>query len=327
MRQPCPYDASEREVRRKAYHMYIVQFIHSWKEHVFPLSEQEPDGRFRVPWNSGKHCRRLVKHLGDYVEDDFRKKGMLTFWTEWESQTFATDVRKLKGEAKFIHEVRYPLIPHGNINAHGDCAMNGNNHTLTALQNTDPCVFGCSFKYSNCLQSQKHRHVFQNLEEGSMIVFVSRHSEKWYLDTVLVTHGGCVSYVTPQTSSINCSPVYRSLTLNRIPPREKHYFYRGVACVTDEEARDGVFSYTPAQKYSGGIDDLKRCRLDLQGINATIGRNIFSISKPQGYKPIEADADLVRRVWCEIKDQVTNQKFVLGVHFDWPKINVEKVGA
>ena len=322
VREPCQYDVSERAVRRMACHMHIVQFIHSWEEHTFPIIKQESDGRFLVPWNGGKHHRRLVKHFGDYVEGNLRKKGLLTFWTEWEAPTFATDVRRLNGEAKFIHEVRYPTIPSGNINGHAVCSDNGNSHCSTALQNTDPCVFGSSFKYSNCLQSQKRRHTFQNLEDGSMLVFVSRHSEQWYLDTVLVTHGECVSYVTPEASSINCSPVYRKLTLDRIPPGERHYFYRGVTCSTDEVARDGVFSYTPARKYSGDRDDCKRCRLDLQGINAAIGRNIFSISKPQGHKPIEANAVLVRRVWQEIKDQVTGQDFVLGVHFDWPsKLN------
>ena len=299
--------------------MHIVQFIHSWNEHVFPLVEQEPDGRFRVPWNCGKHCRRLVKHFGNYVDGNQLKQGTLTFWTEWEAQTFATDMRKLKGEAKFIHEVRYPMIPHGNINTHGDCVTNRNNHTPTALQNTDPCVFGCSFKYSNCLQSQKRRHVFQNLEEGSMIVFVSRHSDQWYLDTVLVTRGDGVPYVTPASNMIACSQTYRNLTLDRLTQGRNHYFYRGMTPVSVDVVRDGIFSYTPARKYSGEIDDLKRCCLDLQGINAVLGRNIFSISKPQGHKPIEADADLVRRIWCEIKDQVTEQEFVLGVHFDWPK--------
>ena len=302
----------------RPYHMHIVQFIHPWEEHVFPLAEQGSDGRFRVPWNEGVHRRRLVKHFGDYVEGNHRKKGLLTFWTEWEAQTFATDIRNLKGEAKFIHEVRSPMIPHSNINAHGCCSASKNCYASTALLNTDPCVFGSSFKYSNCLQSQKRRHVFQNLEDGSMIVFVSRHSEQWYLDTVLVTHGECVSYVTPANSSVNCSQTYRDLTLDRIPPKRRHYFYRGVTCVSAGEAREGIFSYVPACSYSGEIDDSKRCRLDLQRINDAVGQNIFSVSLQQGHKPIDADTDLVRRVWQEIKDQVTKQEFVLGVRFDWP---------
>ncbi len=300
--------------------MHIVQFVHSWKEYSFPLAEQDTYGRFCVPWNGGKHCRRLVKNFGDYVDGNRLKKSTLTFWTEWEAPTFATDVRKWNGEAKFIHEVRYPTITSGNINQHGVCSENRDCHGLTALLNTDPCVFGSSFKYSNCLQSQKYRHVFQNLEEGSMILFVSHTSDQWYLDTVLVTHGNCVPYVTPKISTIDCSQAYRDLTLNRLLSGEKHYFYRGVTYNSPSAMRYGVFSYVPAHIYSGNIDDCKRCRVDLQKINETIGQNIFSIGIPQGHKPTKSSAKLIRRVWQEIKTQVTEQDFVLGVHFDWPKL-------
>lgn len=140
----------------------IVQFPHPAREYDVPDYRGEgcPCG-----WNTGDHRRRFLLSRGDYVDAaGGLQTGDLLFWSEWEANTRVTRLHRAVGQnlATWLHEPQYPipcLHPVGNDDTH-------------CCQNTDPCVFGASFKYALCRQRRDGSPTrMQNLEPGSLIVF------------------------------------------------------------------------------------------------------------------------------------------------------------
>ena len=298
--------------------MHVIQFIHPGKE--FPVSETNsailPDGRYEVGWNTEKHHRRLVKHIGSYVDNDgvLCRNFDLVFWTEWEGPTVATrlDVARDELHARYVHEVQYPTVPEGMDDVRRECDDNLDDNCEDGLLNTDPCVFGDTFKYSNCQQSKEG--VLRWLENGSLIIFVSRIQGEYYLDTVFVTKSG-LEYETDSVDTINCSQQYRKLTLDRLPTGRSYTFYRCQEFTDNNQ----IFSFVPAKTLTGDEADYVRCRLDITAINNVAGCHAFGAELKQKFKCTIASVNLNQSIWSEIVRQIRNQGFVLGVHFDWPR--------
>ena len=301
--------------------MRIVQFIHPRQE--FPVSdtnsELRPDGRYNVAWNTGRHCRRLVKHPGDYVDGDgvLQQNAELTFWTEWEGPTVATRLNSVRDmiHARYLHEVQHPVVPAGMENTRRECCDDSDDSDDgcgDGLLNTDPCVFGDTFKYSNCQQASNG--VLRKLGAGSLILFVSRIQGEYYLDTAFLTGRG-IDYTTNQANAIDCSTQYRDLTLNRLSLGKNFTFYRSVGFATDTP----VYSFVPAKVYTGNATDYLRCRLDSEEINRVTGYEVFSLGLTQKFKSTVADLRLVQNVWSEIDRQIRVQGFVKATHFGWPQ--------
>ena len=148
----------------------VVQFMHSGNEFLMSTCEHTPlpkicvDGSLQVPWSMEKnHFRRLVRHDGWFVDKsgDY-KNGNLAFWTEWEAETIARHLVMDKNffKAHFVHEVQCPRTVPGTASC--GRAEVGYSH---GYQNTDPCVFGDTFKYSNCHQSA--RGDLRRMKQGS----------------------------------------------------------------------------------------------------------------------------------------------------------------
>ena len=293
--------------------MHIIQFIHPGKE--FPVgdtnSDRRPDSRYNVHWNmKNHHHRRLVKHNGRYVDTNgVLHEGDLLFWTEWEGCTTAKRLESQNGliNAHYLHEVVYPVY------------ANRRNGATTCCQNTDPCVFGRSFKYSNCRQ-RGPRCTLRNLQQGSLIAFMSMIQGVYYLDTIFVVDTS-QEYSTDKTGTVNCSAEYRTLTLNRLPAHKNFRFYRGVTCPDNGKKVNALFSFTPSRLYSGldNQHDFARCALDIDAINQAVGRSVFSGSYLQGIKQTLSIEQETWKTWKEIVRQMTVQGFVCGVNFDWPR--------
>ena len=123
----------------------IVMFPHSPKEYQVPRQCCQ-NGNGVCGWNMGKHRRRFLLREGDYVDvaNALQTKTDLLFWSEWEANTRVTRLHPAVGQnlATWLYEPQYPIpCPHpvGNDDTH-------------CCQNTDPCVFGDSFKYAVCRQ-------------------------------------------------------------------------------------------------------------------------------------------------------------------------------
>lgn len=273
-------------------------------------------------WTGGGHCRRLVCHKGQYVDRNWKfGADNLAFWSEWEGPTTATRI-SLKGDpffARFVHRVRYPHKSDCDMESSvrcgcgdGEKCQSGCGGKRGAFMDTDPCVFGRTFKYSHCRQGASSS--LRGLPSGSLVVFGSYKRGMFFLDTVLVVDGG-VGYKKESVNRIACSETYKNLTLRRIADKYTTFtFYRGTKY--DGDAK--VFSFTPARVCGEeGYD--KRCVIkdnDLAKLNGLIDKQVFKYMP--GFSVAVADRDKIKKVWNEIVRQVMAQGFVLGVHFGWP---------
>lgn len=292
--------------------MHIIQFIHPGPE--FPINDRNSqllnNGKRAVQWSTEpNHYRRLVRHHGSFVDaNGVINDGEVAFWTEWEAHTIATRFGRAVSRlhAKYYHEIQTLIVPQG-VGNRVNCRAGANN----GLLNTDPCVFGRTFKYALCQQHENG--VLRSLAENSLILFLSRIQGTYYLDTLFVV-GESRDYTTGSANNIICSNEYRTLTLDRLSKGQNFTFYRGKRypqCHT-------LFSFTPAKVWSNDDDVRARCPLNLQAINQIARRDIFSTRLTQGFKATISNANLVSRVWNEIVRQVRQNQFVLGSHFSMP---------
>jgi len=300
----------------------IVQFIHPGRE--FPVGETNATirdvGRFDVDWSrEPSHYRRLVKHAGSYRNSSgLLQQGELAFWTEWEGPTVAMRIGGARGRisARFIHNVCYPIVPEDvGVERERCCAACGDDVCGDGLLNTDPCVFGNTFKYSNCQQAENG--VLRHLEIGSLILFMSRIDGQYYLDTAFIVGQEGVPYSTNKAHLLDCSQEYRALTLDRLSANRNFTFYRGAVVAGSDDANP-LFSFVPAREWTGNVDACGRCRLDIGSLNESVHADVFSHGLTQKFKSYDADMNAIQNVWQEVVAQVTSQGFVLGVHFDWP---------
>ena len=303
----------------------IVEFPHPYLE--FPCSRNFLDKVQGVTrWNGGDHCRRLVKHFGQYVDLKGKlREGDLALWTEWEANTIAKRVQNYQrgNSAKWVHEV---LLPNPQLSknpcrakASGCCA--GGCGGVCCGANTDPCVFGSSFKYCLCKQDH-YPKVLKNLDAGSIILFGCINGGKYYLDTVFVVKTFEKYSTTPSSmKSLGVSNAYKELTLKRFSGKD-NVLYRGV---TVKDSPDEMFSFTPAERWAEDGQGIgRRCELDIQSLNNLHVDLQFSAKRGVAQCVVHTivpndKPDLNRLVWEEVRSQVLDNKFVMGTHFDWPK--------
>ena len=308
----------------------IVQFFHPGRE--CPVG-RIPEGEFvSVSWNGGgcgeqqkpardkraskckticgNHTRRLISHDGTYIDDNGKPQtARLAFWGEWEARTTAAAMPPATGPGFFAHWVHVVESP-----------FEGAGKQAT---NTDPCVFGSTFKYCCCQQhmkSERKPRLMRQLPPGSLVLFGSNLSGQFVLDTVFVVGDHRAPYeATGTCAELGVSEEYQELTLRRLDKKEMNTFYRGLPF----HRSGAMFSFVPARLFKNG--DFKcgeRFVLDFKKVNACLhSSKAFAVKQgqTQGIHPIEAEQEVVRAVWTEIVRQVREQGFVLGVRFGWPK--------
>jgi len=297
---------------------------------LFPHHGDEYDPKMAIPagrsahcsWNLGEHRRRLLRSAGKYVDSNGNVlNGDLAFWSEWEAETIVTKLPSVMGihlhpMAKWIHEPQPPQ-PIRPYLYDGKCCMN-----------TDPCVFGDTFKYALCKQVQFHL-TLQHLPAGSLIFFGATRkdangTERFYLDTLFVVNSR-TPYIGPDTAhKVQCSTQYRILTLNQTPAGEQLAFYRGA------NQPDAAFSFTPARIYDGPNGRCRqRCPLDFPVLNAKLsslgvvyrgGSAFFNEKKKTGVSAVSVAPSVANAIWQEALTLVYQQNFLAGIRFDWPRI-------
>ena len=297
----------------------IVQFFHPGRECF--VGSNSVNASVSIPWVGGScgarnrkddvkrrssHSRRLVLHQGDYVTAQGRILcADLVFWTEWEARTTAIPLKPSgPHSAQWMHTVVSPLSP-GRIGE----------------SNTDPCVFGSSFKYCCCQQTREG--TMRRLPPGSMILFGSCLNHRFALDTVFVVEGAGVPYDaedSKQIEGLGTSPEYRALALDRLKSG-RMTFYRGR---TPAQAASGrPYSFSPAKIFDERDPKCgERFLLDAPAVNRQLPSRSKTfapiLGQTQGKKVVPASVATVSAVWKEIVRQVRAAGFVLGVRFDWP---------
>lgn len=290
----------------------IVQFCHPGPEYQVKMRPGQTSTD--VPWVIGPggekcgagcgslHRRRLISHMGTYVDkDNKQQRCKLSFWGEWEAETKAEIIdsapRGDRRHAHWVHAVKSPLQAKGNN-----------------LLNTDPCVFGKTFKYCRCLQ--RKRNSLRHLPPGSLILFGSTIQGCFYLDTVFVVDGEGVPYDTATRGRLNVSQEYRDLTLERIDPGE-HTFYRGRTFQSGEP-----YSFVPAKPFQKGNPQCGlRFQLNVEKINKLLSSCASGLIPDLGrfHHDIPVNRKTLQAVWKAILQQVRNADFLPAVRFNWPK--------
>lgn len=312
--------------------MLIIQFPHRKDE--YPCNRFWLNQTLGITrWNpTDKHWRRLVRHKGEYVDRVGKKYGELAFWTEWEANTHAeqfpshlVNANAVGVTAKWVHAVLKPTRKYfPNMPAVCDlCAFN-----------TDPCVFGDTFKYCCCRQSAIAltksilRHADED-EEGALIIFCSRLEGKLCVDTVIVIPPDKgQDYVAGNANSIRklgTSQDYRNLTLDRLQQGCHYRFYRGA---TYQNQHEEMYSFTPARKWNdkgcGERFVLDLSKIQKIGTAAGVG-NILEAESWRNIKKTTCSTTAGKSVWSEIVSQIDSKGGVLGVHFDWPTNTVSGI--
>jgi hypothetical protein len=270
---------------------FVVQFPH-------PGGEHNPGNQQRQPWNTGNHRRKFLQSYGRYLDKDGSlSEGDLVFWGEWEAPSYVIKRWEQKDSLpRFLH---LPVW---------ECPA-----TTTMRQNTDPWVFGDSFRFSNCQQltPKRNRSFLQSLTLGSLILFGSTIGADFVIDTVFVIKDGHrFSPGEPPESdeAFGICTVESLLTSGN--PNDPLTLYRGA---TYEAAVDGMYSFVPCRP--AHVDEV---RFPRPAISLGPYVNPKSTQSARCSKA-RSHAD-VREQWNRIRKQVLDAGCLLAVWVSTPQL-------
>lgn len=137
------------------------------------------------------HCRKFMKHNGDYLDDEnmLQTNKSLMFWGEYECRSeFELLPRGVNSDYDHPIACHTPLYPNQD----------------TQGLNTDPFIFGKEFYY-HCCKIGRHRY-----QSGDMVLFgtVFKSSDfEFHLDTLIIIDSQVsVSDISPSSSFRKCNP-------------------------------------------------------------------------------------------------------------------------
>lgn len=271
--------------------VYVVHFPHPGPEHR-PSADS-------MPWNQDSHARKFMLVNGEYGDaESSPTAGELVFWGEWEGPS-----RVLKRWGNSGELPRYLHAP-----VWEPPAVEG------FRQNTDPWVFGDSFRYSNCKQltnGRKNPSALQRLTVGSLIVFGSGKPKegRFILDTVIVVGERAGTFVPNEPDNLRVDQRFRQGTIESLatcPPdvaSATFTLYEGASRTNPVE---GMFSFTPCLPSHGNAPRFARPDIELSGLI-----NPASTQTPSGAKDPRS-IDEAKSAWLSIVDQVLRQDLLLA---------------
>ena len=229
----------------------IIQIPHSGGEHgynspIFPavnLPAPFNQTNARMTWNTNSHKRKYLFWHGDYVDvNNILQHGDFYFWGEWEPPTYVFDSGIRGNSPRYVH---FPIQGSSLVPPNGRAAAPGCGQAIHSCgANTDPCVFGDTFKYIIC--QQKSSMGCHN--NGDMLLFGSFHHGDFRLDTVFVVDKVFPYTLLPGQNPQLGNPVsaeYQNVTVRRIVGPNKpitRWFYRGNTFVNARTP----YSFSPA---------------------------------------------------------------------------------
>jgi hypothetical protein len=274
---------------------FVVQFPH-------PGCEHNPGMAQRQPWNAGNHGRKFLQSFGRYVDGNRSLgQGNVVFWGEWEAPSYyiiPKSWERADALPRFLHR---PVWERPTPNER--------------RLNTDPWVFGDSFRYSNCRQLT--RSALQRLTPGSLILFGSTIDAQFVIDTVFVVKDSCPFSPRrpPETDEAFRVCTVESLltTGNRDDP---FTLYRGAAY---EDRFNDMYSFVPCRL--ADADDMRFARPCI---------SLGGYVNPKNWRAAcltpcsQAD---VRRQWENVRKQVVDAGCLLGVWFATPKLDMDSTAG
>ncbi len=290
----------------------IVQFTHPGGEH-----KPDNENKNHRSWNMGTHQRKFMLVNGRYVNKTGLQKDKLMFWGEWEPPSYVSRL-ETGGDSllpKWLHRPYLPLeIP--NPKGYQKC-------NEKSYQNTDPFVFGDSFKYFVCKQiveAWKRRTQLAELDKGSIILFGSTSGRTsdvafFQLDTVFVV-GDYIEYDISDKNALkdeSVSDTYRRIVYKMVFPKPADYslklrLYSGA---TYNNPYKGMYSFAPSKVYKNDISGFPRVQVRQKDLNF-ITNNLNAAPKY-----IKVTMEEATYYWEEIRKISINQGCVEGVNFEY----------
>ena len=273
--------------------VFVVQFPHPGAEHVL-------DSGSRMPWNTGRHGRKFLRSAGRSVGPQGRARTTdLVFWGEWEAPSRI--VGRWPQEGHLPRELHVPIWERPPPPSY--------------RQNTDPWVFGETFRYSNCKQLtyRQNPSALQTLTPGSVIFFGSRLFGEFVLDTVFVVKDAVPYYPhdPPETDEAFRVCTIESLITDGCADYP-FALYRGA---TFEDPVADMFSFAPCRDAGGSGARFARPPISLPGyINPASAQSPSGARRP----PTIGQAS---EQWRSVREQVFLAGCELGVSFDTPRFD------
>lgn len=274
---------------------FVVQLPH-------PGGEHNPGNARRQSWNAGRHRRKFLCNPGRCVaEDESVGDGALVFWGEWEAPSYVIERWAPKDFLpRFLHSPVWERPAAGGM----------------PRQNTDPWVFGDSFRFSNCRQLTPKRKpsALQKLTPGSMVLFGSTIDREFTIDTVFVVKDSCPFSPgkPPETDEAFRVCTVESLVTKGNAATDPFTLYRAA---TYEAPINGMYSFVPCRRADGDNARFPRPSISLPGYV-----NPKSTQAARGAKNPRYVAD-VREQWENVRKQVFDAGCLLGVWFSTPQLD------
>ncbi|MDY0083329.1 MAG: hypothetical protein RBR74_09125 [Ignavibacteriaceae bacterium] len=281
----------------------IIQFTHPGGEH----KPDERNGGLKS-WNTGSHKRKYMLSSGKYILNEKILKGDLLFWGEWEPPSSVIKLNKTNFyEPLWLHK---PLLP---------LELPLSNGYQKSYQNTDPFVFGKSFKYLVCKQFKpKTLKTTQlaKLDKGSVILFGStagknRGTSFFQLDTVFVISKYIDYDISDPEALMNVDDLYRKIVFKMAFPfhNNKPLTLRLYKGATFENKYNGMYSFVPARVWNNNASGFPRVKLhDIEYLTNNLN------SAP---KITELPDNEIKKFWEKIVKISRKQGCVEGVGFNY----------
>jgi hypothetical protein len=326
-------DYVHENIRSNIMALCIVQFPHPGGD----PGTDDPGGNIKS-WNRSftksrkkiPHVRKFMIAPGSYVEEingkEIYQQRDLFFWGEWEPPSKVHHLNRIQVQ----EEELYPQYLHKPYLPPPPFPQNTRDEK-NPYQNTDPFVFGDSFRYAIC--RQRAGNIMTRLDKGSLILFGIGKEEKgkaprFLLDTVFVV-AGYRDYKDYSPNALHDKKLPKDISDIDAPQDEELYWDIVVkmACgpyplngsiirrlyygATYEKTYKGMYSFAPAHKYEGTVLGFPRVTLCLNS-------PYFTNNLTRNFKSSEVDSATIKAFWEEIREISRIQGCVEGVYFDMP---------
>ncbi|WP_339099657.1 hypothetical protein [Candidatus Enterococcus lemimoniae] len=296
----------------------IIQFIHGGKD-----NSEVVEGVANWTKLKSNHNRKLLKYRGNYISNlknleakiESGKDKELLFWAEWEPPTSVERVSRSRNQI-FSGDQNRDKIKY----LHTPTPVPKIKKTNCKYQNTDPYVLGKRFFYSNCLQKTKGKGIgLHDLNRGDIILFGSRHSEKFYVDTVFVVgNRECVYTKKDIGKRIEAtSGVFKTTVTDRvlsISDRDSKWTLYSAAMFNDSnEDINNMFSFFPC-RLADSAQNFSDIKLDFNDEKFELTSNLS-----QSFKVIKKEN--MFDYWQTMVEETFRQNLLLGWCSDEPPLS------
>lgn len=249
------------------------------------------------------HSRKYLITDGLYLNDMSGgiEDGKIGFWGEWEAESYVETNKNFRKTSQIIQLPQYFHYPVKPIATPSQPGIH--------FENTDPCVFGGNFYYSNCQQPNEKSKYLKNLIKGDVIIFGStlspRDKKLFMIDTVFVVKEK-IPYTPSKAKQILGQKVpdwFFNLTLELLP-EEEYVLYIGA---TYNDPVEGMFSFFPCVPINFQPDGFLRPTLKSGKIEyLTKSGQTQGTGRVWGFDS--------NTVWNVVAEDILNQGLCLGVY-------------